>query len=114
MTLFLVGCSSFVELDRVAEINEIEVELSPRGKEINRGRNLVLEGKQSLKIALLKIRFLVPGVDYHHNSVVVLDRDVCSMPKQYFNSIYAVRNDCVLNRWAAFRVTCINVDTVGK
>ena len=76
MTLFLVGCSSFVELDRVAEINEIEVELSPRGKEINRGRNLVLEGKQSLKIALLKIKFLVPGVDYHHNSVVVLDRDV--------------------------------------
>ncbi len=76
ITLLFAGCSSIEELDRVAKVNEVEVELSPRGKEINRGRNLVLEGKQSLKIALLKIKFLVPGVDYHGNSVVLIDRDV--------------------------------------
>ncbi len=60
----------------MAQVNEVNIELSPRGKVINHGRNLVLEGKQSLKIALLKIKFLTPGVDYKKNSVVLLSRDI--------------------------------------
>ena len=50
-----VGCTSLIELDRVAQVNEVNVELSERGRAVSEGRNLVLEGKQSLKIALLKM-----------------------------------------------------------
>jgi len=71
-----VGCSSLIELDRVAQVNEVSAELSERGRAVSEGRNLVLEGKQSLKIALLKIKFLIPEVDYHKNSVVLMDRDI--------------------------------------
>jgi len=76
LTILLQGCSYFEGFDRVARVGELNVELSPRSKVINEGRNLVLEGKQSLKIALLKIKFLVFGVDYSKNSVVVLSRDI--------------------------------------
>jgi hypothetical protein len=74
--IFSLSCSSLENLDRVAEVNSVNVELSPRGKVINEGRNLILEGKQSLKIALLKMKFLVPEKDYNFNSVVVLDSAV--------------------------------------
>ncbi len=81
----LSGCSSIEELDRVAQVSEVNSELSPRGRVINQGRNLVLEGKQSLKIALLKIKFLVPGVDYHKNSVVILSRDIFFADQRHLN-----------------------------
>lgn len=71
-----VGCTSLIELDRVAQVNEVNVELSERGRAVSEGRNLVLEGKQSLKIALLKIKFLIPEVDYLKNSVVLMDRNI--------------------------------------
>lgn len=76
--ILVQGCTSLKELDRVAKVNEIETEVSPKGKVLNEGRNLVIKGKQSLKIALLKMRFLVPGVDYNYKkkNSVLIDRNI--------------------------------------
>lgn len=84
-SLVLGSCSHITEWDRTAEISEQRTQISARGQEINKGKNLIIEGKQSLKIALLKLKFLIPGVDLKSNSVLVMDKALFFANKEFFS-----------------------------